>query len=341
MCGICGIYEYGRSSGSVTGGLVLAMRDTMVHRGPDGAGTWVSPDRRVGLGHRRLSIVDLSAAGHNPMTNETGDVWIVFNGEIYNHARLRPRLEALGHVYRSRTDTETLIHLYEEEGDDLVHRLEGMFAFGIWDERRRRLLLARDRLGVKPLYYATVNGRLLFASEIKALLEHPDVSRDIDETALYHYLTFLTTPAPRTLFAGISKLPPGHLLTCDASGRIDVRPYWDAIVRQPERPLTLEETTERIRELLSEAIEKRMMSDVPFGVFLSGGVDSSANVALMSELMDRPVRTFTVGLDGAPHYNELDNARRSAAQLGADQHEVINVYEDANVFLHEIVLLQD
>jgi asparagine synthase (glutamine-hydrolysing) len=341
MCGICGVYEYGVSTGGVTWDVVSAMRDTMVHRGPDDAGTWISADRRVGLGHRRLSIVDLSAAGHNPMTNETRDVWITFNGEIYNHERLRARLVERGHTYRSRTDTETIVHLYEEEGDDLVNRLEGMFAFAIWDDARKRLLLARDRLGVKPVYYTVANGRLLFASEIKALLEHPDVSRDIDEESLYHYLTFLTTPAPKTLFKGISKLPPGHVLTCDERGRIEVRRYWDAIVEQPADELSEEETIARVRELLSEAIEKRMMADVPFGVFLSGGVDSSANVALMSQLTSMPVRTFTVGFEGAPQYNELEHARRIAKQFGADYHEIIISHEDAISFLPDMIFHQD
>lgn len=341
MCGICGIFEYGRSNGSVNWELVTTMRDAMVHRGPDDAGTWVSADRRVGLGHRRLSIVDLSPAGHNPMTNETGDIWIVFNGEVYNHEKLRPGLIEKGHTYRSRSDTETLLHLYEEEGLEFVSRLEGDYAFAIWDEPKRRLLLARDRLGVKPLYYTIVGGRLLFASEIKALLEHPDVDRDIDETSLYHYLTFLTTPAPRTLFKGISKLPPGHTLTCDADGNIDIRRYWDAIVDEPENPLSVEDTTEHVRTLLSDAIEKRMMSDVPFGVFLSGGVDSSANVAMMSKLTNMPVRTFTVGFEDAPQYNELDHARRIAKQFGADHHEVIIGHEDAISFLPDMIFHQD
>lgn len=341
MCGICGVFEYGRASGTVTWELVSAMRDTMVHRGPDDAGTWISADRRVGLGHRRLSIVDLSPAGHNPMTNETGDVWITFNGEVYNHAKIRPGLIERGHVYRSQTDTETLLHLYEEVGDDLVHQLEGMFAFGIWDDRRKRLLLARDRLGVKPLYYAVVGGRLLFASEIKALLEHPDMSRDIDEESLYHYLTFLTTPAPKTLFKGISKLPPGHLLTCNEHGDIQVRRYWDAIVEQPSEKMSEADTIDRVRDLLTDAIDKRMMSDVPFGVFLSGGVDSSANVALMSKLLDRPVRTFTVGFEGAPQYNELTHARRVAREFGAEYHEVIINHEDAISFLPDMIFHQD
>jgi asparagine synthase (glutamine-hydrolysing) len=341
MCGMCGIYEYGRASGGVTADVVSAMRDTMVHRGPDDAGTWISADRRVGLGHRRLSIVDLSAAGHNPMTNETGDVWIVFNGEIYNHAKIRSWLVERGHTYRSRTDTETLIHLYEEVGDDLVDHLEGMFAFAIWDARRNRLLLARDRLGVKPLYYAMGGGRLLFGSEIKALLEHPEVSRDIDEESLYHYLTFLTTPAPRTLFAGISKLQPGHLLRCEADGTVEIHRYWDAIVENPDPPLSEADTIDRVRALLAEAVEKRTMADVPFGVFLSGGVDSSATLAFLARASNQPVRTFTVGFEGAPRYNELEHARRIARQYKADYHEVIIGPEDAVEFLPEMIYHQD
>src|SRR5215510_10963257 len=273
MCGICGIYEYGLSEPTVTDALVVGMRDTMTHRGPDDAGVYVSRDRRVGLGNRRLSIVDLSPAGRNPMANEDGRVWITFNGEIYNHACLRPELEAKGHCYRSRTDTETIIHLYEERGLDFVDELEGDFAIGLWDQDARRLVLARDRIGVKPLYYTLTGGRLIFASEIKAILEHPAISPDIDEIALYHYLTFMTTPPPQTLFAGIQKLPAGCILTCDARGDVKINRYWDAIPGKVESadngepPIAYD-----VRRLLRQSIEKRMMSDVPFGVFLSGGV---------------------------------------------------------------------
>src|SRR5580765_7910874 len=236
MCGICGIYEYGASEPGIDSDLIVRMRDTMTHRGPDDAGVYVSPDRRVGFGNRRLAIVDLSPAGRNPMPNEDGRVWITFNGEIYNHESLRPGLEARGHRYRSRTDTETIIHLYEERGLDFVTELEGDFAIGLWDEQARRIVLARDRIGVKPLYYTLAGGRLIFASEIKAILQHPAVSRDVDEEALYHYLTFLATPAPQTLFSGIQKLPAGSLLTCDARGDVKVTRYWDAIVdsRDPD-----------------------------------------------------------------------------------------------------------
>jgi len=342
MCGICGIYEYGLNRPRVEEGLVVRMRDTMVHRGPDDAGVYVSEDCRVGLGNRRLAIVDLSPAGRNPMPNEDGRVWITFNGEIYNHESLRPGLEARGHHYRSHTDTETIIHLYEERGLDFVQDLEGDFAIGLWDEGAKRIVLARDRIGVKPLYYALAGGRLIFASEIKAILQHPVISRDIDEEALYHYLTFLTTPAPKTLFAGIQKLPAGCLLICNAQGDIEVTRYWDAVsnstsvTERDER-----EIVEELPRLLRESIAKRMMSDVPFGVFLSGGVDSTANVALMSELMDQPVRTFTIGFHDNPAYNEIEEARFVAREYGTDHHEVMINQQELLDFLPDLIFHQD
>src|SRR6185369_5095251 len=342
MCGICGIYEYGVSQGGVAESLVARMRDTMSHRGPDDAGVYITEDRRIGLGNRRLAIVDLSPAGHNPMPNEDGRVWITFNGEIYNHESLRPALEAKGHRYRSRTDTETIIHLYEERGLDFVQELEGDFAIALWDENGKRLVLARDRIGVKPLYYTVSDGRLIFASEIKAILEHPAVSRDVDEEALYHYLTFLTTPAPQTLFAGIQKLPAGCLLTCDAKGDVRVTRYWDAISARLDPALNDERAIgEELLRLLSESIEKRMMSDVPFGVFLSGGVDSTANVALMSRLMSQPVRTFTVGFRDNPDYNEIEEARSAAKEFGTDHHEVMISQQELLDFLPDLIFHQD
>ena len=343
MCGICGIYEYGVSQAGVSDSLVARMRDTMTHRGPDDAGVYLSEDRRVGLGNRRLSIVDLSPAGRNPMPNEDGRVWITFNGEIYNHESLRPGLEAKGHRYRSRTDTETIIHLYEECGLDFVHELEGDFAIGLWDGAARRIVLARDRIGVKPLYYTLTGGRLIFASEIKAILEHPSVSRDVDEEALYHYLTFLTTPAPQTLFAGIQKLPAGSMLTCDARGDVRITRYWDAISPRMDPSIAQDEhaIAEELRRLLKDSIAKRMMSDVPFGVFLSGGVDSTANVAFMSQLMARPVRTFTVGFRDNPIHNEIEEARYVAREYGTDHHEVLITQQQLLDFLPELIFHQD
>ncbi len=341
MCGICGIYKFGKTPVEITDDLVISMRDRMVHRGPDDAGVYISTDHRVGLGHRRLSIVDLSSAGRQPMTNEDGTIWISFNGEIYNHRRLRAELIARGHTYHSETDTETIIHLYEERGLDFLSVLEGMFAIAIWDSKAQCLVLARDRLGVKPLYYTEMVGQLIFASEIKAILAHPQIARDIDEEALYHYLTFLTTPAPRTLFAGIRKLPPGHLLVCNREGCVTLTRYWDAIVPQPSEKYSEQFSIERIRTLLSEAVEKRMMSDVPFGVFLSGGIDSSANVALMARYMDQPVKTFTVGFHSADGFNELEYARQIAHDYGTEHHEVIIGPEDVVDFLPDLIFHQD
>ena len=343
MCGICGVYEYGVHRPAVSASLVVRMRDTMTHRGPDDSGVYVNEDRRIGLGNRRLSIVDLSSAGRNPMANEDNRVWITFNGEIYNHESLRPGLEAKGHRYRSRTDTETIIHLYEERGLDFVDELEGDFAIALWDEGEQRLVLARDRVGVKPLYYSLAGGRLIFASEIKAILEHPSISRDIDEQALYHYLTFMTSPAPRSLFAGIEKLPAGCMLTCDSQGNVKITRYWDALPGKLDPSIAGDEQAiaEELRRLLKESIAKRMMSDVPFGVFLSGGVDSTANVALMSQLMDRPVRTFTVGFHDNPIYNEIDEARSVAGEYATDHHEVLISQHELRDFLPNLIFHQD
>ncbi|HEX3245151.1 MAG TPA: asparagine synthase (glutamine-hydrolyzing) [Chloroflexota bacterium] len=321
MCGICGAFYFGRSE-PVTSELIEAMSNTITHRGPDDAGLYLSSDRSAGLGFRRLSIVDL-AGGHQPMANETDDAWIVFNGEIYNHADHRLDLERRGHTYRTRSDTETIVHLYEEHGAGCVDFLRGMFAFAIWDERQRRLFLARDRIGVKPLYYTVRDGAFLFASEIKALLAHPLVSRELDRQALHHYLTFAATPAPFTLFKGIHKLPPAHTMMVSSSGEISTQRYWDAASFAEEDPPRPEwEYVERLREKLRESVKLRMMSDVPFGVFLSGGLDSSLNVALMSELMDRPVDTFSVSIEGDSVSDELQWARRVAKEFGANHHEV-------------------
>ncbi|HWN98308.1 MAG TPA: asparagine synthase (glutamine-hydrolyzing) [Blastocatellia bacterium] len=343
MCGICGIYEYGASQPGVSDSLIVRMRETMTHRGPDDAGVYISEDHRVGLGNRRLAIVDLSPAGHNPMCNEDGRVWITFNGEIYNHESLRPGLEARGHRYHSRSDTETIVHLYEERGLDFVHELEGDFAIGLWDQSAQRLVLVRDRIGVKPLYYTAAAGRIIFASEIKAILEHPSVTRDIDEQALYHYLSFLTTPAPQTMFAGINKLPAGCMLTCDASGEVKITRYWDAIVTDTDGAgkMSEQDVADEVRRLLTESIGKRMMSDVPFGVFLSGGIDSTANVALMARLMDRPVRTFTVGFNDDPAYNEIDEAREVALEYGTDHHEILISQQELIDFLPGLIFHQD
>jgi len=343
MCGICGILAF-NDGFACDERVAVAMRDTMIHRGPDDAGVWVSPTGRVALAHRRLSIVDVSHSGHQPMSNEDGSVWISFNGEIYNHAELRSELEGRGHRYRSRCDTETIVHLYEEEGARCVERLDGMFAIAIWDERRRELFLARDRLGKKPLYWTRTAAGLTFASEIKALLRHPAVSADLDVDAFHDYLTFVCTPAPSTMFAGISKLSPAERVTVGIDGNIHSEIYWTPMSARASEEVAdrgEDELGERLLELLRASIAKRMMSDVPFGVFLSGGVDSSTNVALMSELMSEPVRTFSVAFHEQERYNELEYARQIARRFGTDHHEVIIDSDDLVSFLPEMVHHQD
>src|SRR5438105_908215 len=343
MCGICGVIAFGDSAEPVDEPTLRGMAATLAHRGPDADGYFVSPDRHVGLGFRRLSIVDLST-GDQPMSNEDDSVWLVFNGEIYNHADHRPRLEALGHRFRSRCDAEVILHLYEEYGPECVDHLRGMFAFAIWDSRRRRLVLARDRIGVKPLYFAALPQTFLFGSEIKALFGHPAVGPQLNEQALSLYLTFAATPAPITLFDGVEKLPPGHRLIVDAdTGRRTLERYWQPLpdpaeLRQQRHP---EEYVERLEALVRESIGLRMMSDVPYGAFLSGGVDSSLNVSLMAELADRPVSTFSVAIEGDPASDELRHAKQIAERYGTQHHEVVIGEQDFLDYLPELVWHQD
>jgi asparagine synthase (glutamine-hydrolysing) len=341
MCGICGVWEYGAARGNVERDLIARMRDEMQHRGPDDAGELIFDYARGGLGFRRLSIIDLSEAGHQPMHGCTDRLWLVFNGEIYNHAGLRKGLEERGHVYASRTDSETILHLYEERGMDFVHDIEGDYAIALWDGDLEQLVLVRDRIGVKPLYFYHKDGRFIFASEIKAILQHPSVTAEVDEDALYHYLTFMTTPPPGTLFRDIQKLPAGHMLTVKRDGEIKLKQYWDALPSERSEVRSDEEHKTEILRLLRDSIRKRMMSDVPFGVFLSGGVDSSANVALMSEQMSRPVETFTVGFSDAEYLNELDSARRIANEFQTNHHEVIISEKEMQEFLPGLVFHQD
>ncbi len=333
-------------------GELIAMRDKMVHRGPDGQGTWSEPDGRVGLAHRRLAIVDLSEKAAQPMLDSAETVCITFNGEIYNHLALRRELEQAGRVFKTdHSDTEVLIHGYLQWGiDGLLDRLEGMFAFAIWDRDKRKLTLARDRIGIKPLYFTHAGGRFLFASEIKAILVDPTIERDIDPQALNHFLSFMVAPAPLTMFKDIFKLPAAHLLEVDATGEMAFRRYWDAAPGQgiaPEETKGLSDAaledfyTRGIRRRLEGAIEKRMMSDVPFGVFLSGGIDSSANVALMSQMTDRPVETFTVGFKDYQHLNELEHANRVARDFKTNHHEVLIDETDMMGYLKDLVYSQD
>ncbi len=343
MCGICGTLSFNQRL-ETSPEVLVAMRDTLTHRGPDDEGAWSSPDGRVALGHRRLSIVDLSAAGHQPMSNETGDVWIVYNGEVYNHESLRHELESAGHVYRSRTDTETVLHLYEEIGPRCVERLDGMFAFAIWDARKGELFLARDRLGVKPLYYRLTPDGLIFGSEVRAILRHPAVSAELDEESFFHYLTFAFVPAPRTMYTGIDKVAPAERLTISRDGAVKRDRYWTPF--SPEAAaasasMSDEAAEEHVLELLRSSVHKRMMSDVPFGVFLSGGVDSSTNVALMAEVSEEPVRTFSIAPKQYSAYDELDYARAVADRFGTDHHEVRIGVDDLMGFLPMLPAYQD
>lgn len=343
MCGISGILGF-HDSFAVDEATAVRMRDTLTHRGPDDAGVAILGSDRVALGHRRLSIVDLSPAGHQPMANEDGTVWLTYNGEVYNHEELRVELEAKGHRYRSRTDSETIVHLYEELGPRCVERLDGMFAFAIWDARRKELFLARDRLGVKPLSFARLPAGFLFASEPKALLAHPALSSDLDEEAFHHYLTFAFVPPPKTLFQNVCKLAPGERMTVRADGSVEVETYWDPLsagVAERVAGMSDAEMIEQLRALLRESIRKRMMSDVPYGVFLSGGLDSSTNVALMSELVDEPVRTFSTAPKNHQKYDELRYARLVSARYGTRHSEVRVDEADLFGFLPQLVELQD
>lgn len=313
MCGICG-FSWNDEA------LIRRMADRIVHRGPDQEGFFCTDG--MSLGFRRLSIIDLSENGSQPMFNEDNTVCLVFNGEIYNFQELRPQLEAKGHRFRSNTDSEVILHGYEEYGIDVVNHLRGMFGLALYDTVRKRLLLARDRIGIKPLYYTRQNGRLVFGSEIKSILQDPGVERQVNHQALYDYLGFEFVPAPETMFAGISKLPAGHLLVWE-NGQASVRRYWDLSFR-PAAPMPrFEEAVEQLREHLDTAVKSHLVSDVPLGVFLSGGLDSSCLVALMRRHISGPLKTFTIGYEDKT-FSELDYAQIVADHCQTD-HRVLRL----------------
>jgi asparagine synthase (glutamine-hydrolysing) len=346
MCGIAGVFTFKRSSFQVDNSYLERMIETIAHRGPDGAGRWVSADRRVGFGHRRLSIIDLTPAASQPMCNEDGMVWVAFNGEIYNHADIRRELQQIGgHQWKTdHSDTEVILHGFEEWGIDCIHRFRGMFAIALWDARRRELWLIRDRIGIKPVYYSLHHRRITFASEIKALLKDPEQERAINEEALYHYLSFLTTPAPATLFKGIHKLSPGSWLRVREDGSTQEFRYWDVLEQtQPLVDISENEIAERLVEELRTAVNLRKVSDVPVGVFLSGGIDSSVNTALFSQGESRPVKCFSIGYEGEyqSYQNELHYARSMANFAGAEYHERLLTQQDLLDFLPRMVYLQD
>jgi asparagine synthase (glutamine-hydrolysing) len=346
MCGIVGSLAVGDSKFAVSESFIASMRDAMAHRGPDGVGAWVAPDGRVGLGHRRLSIIDLSVIANQPMSNEDDSLQIVFNGEIYNHAEIRKELETIGgHVWKTdHSDTEVILHAFEQWGIECLHKFRGMFAIALWDSSARELWLVRDRMGVKPLYYSIHNGRINFASEIKALLQDPQQERSVNEEALFHYLSFLTTPAPSTLFEGIKKLPPGTWMKVSADGSIVEKRYWDVLDHSADvRDLDDDQIARKILEELKVAVQLRKVSDVPVGVFLSGGIDSSTNAALFSSGPNEHVKTFSIGYEGKhdSYQNELTFARRVADDFGAEYHEKLLTVDDLIGFLPEMVRLQD
>ncbi|MGI8655343.1 MAG: asparagine synthase (glutamine-hydrolyzing) [Pyrinomonadaceae bacterium] len=343
MCGINGIALSNRAGRSVDDASLLRMRDVLAHRGPDDYG--VFNDGKIGLGHRRLSIVDV-AAGHQPMPNEDASLHIVFNGEIYNHADFRERLEARGHVYRTHCDTETILHLYEEEGARAVESLRGMFAFAIWDAAKGELFIARDRLGVKPLYYYHADdGSLYFASEIKSVLAAGCVKPQINFPALPDYLANHGTSAEETLFAGIKRLLPGHTLRWQINGRIRIEKYWDVSFERSDEDESdaRRSDADYIKEwtqLFRESVRMRLMADVPLGMFLSGGIDSSAIAAVMSEMVDEPIKTFSVAFKER-EANELEYARLVAEKFKTEQHEVIVSPKDFFAALPKLVWHED
>ncbi len=318
MCGICGVFD--PVSGAKPDKAVLeAMSRSIAHRGPDDDGSFL--DAGIGLAARRLSIIDVEG-GHQPIANEDRSLWIVFNGEIYNHESLRVLLSKLGHRFRTRADTEVVVHAYEEFGPDAVRYLNGMFAFAIWDAKAKKLFLGRDRFGIKPLYYTLAGDELVFASELKAILEHPRVERRIDVVALNEYLSFEYVPTPRTIFRGIRKLPPATTLSYSAKG-LELTAYWDWSLRKSESrpPVSWRDYRERLRHELGEAVRKEMVSDVPLGVLLSGGLDSTTVLAMMAKSSPSPVKSFSIAFE-EKSFDESRYARLAASKLGSHHHEL-------------------
>ena len=333
MCGICGVLNFGTRE-PVDQAQLERAADAMAHRGPDDEGFYL--DGELGLGNRRLSIIDLPG-GHQPLSNEDGTLWISFNGEIYNYRELRQQLEGR-HQFRTASDTEVILHLYEEHGTGLLRHLRGMFAFALWDQRQRRLLLVRDRIGIKPLYYLTEPGRLAFASELRALRQLSTRPLEVDPQSVYDFFGFRYVPAPHTFYRQISKLLPGHFLMADADGIRQER-YWD-LPGEDENPLAAEEYAAQVLDVLRESIRLRLVADVPLGVFLSGGVDSTALVALMADLGVSPLRTFSVGFE-EEQYSELPYARRVAARFETQHTEVILRARDLADELQRLVAFRD
>ena len=336
MCGIAGVMKFGEGA-RADASSVRQMCAAMVHRGPDDEGVYA--DGRVAIGMRRLSIIDV-AGGHQPISNETGTIWIVFNGEIYNHAELRKQLEPRGHRYRTNSDTETIVHLYEEYGHDCVRHLRGMFAFAIWDREKETLFIARDRLGIKPLYYRLTTDSLLFGSEIKVILAHGGVNAQFHTAGLPEYLAFGYLSGEDTFYEGIKKLMPGHWMEVNAKGAVNIQQYWDLDVATPHASRDEAYYVRTYREMLEQAVGSHLMSDVPLGVFLSGGVDSSAVAALMTKIRRAPIETFSVGYT-EQSYSELPYARIVAKHLNSVHHEVMVSQADFFDTLPQLIWHED
>jgi len=315
MCGICG------TTGIADERLMKRMCEVLVHRGPDDTGFYIDKESRISLGVRRLSIIDLKG-GHQPIHNEDKRIWIVFNGEIYNFMELRKLLKEKGHSFYTRTDTETIVHLYEEYGEACVNALQGMFVFALWDKKEKKLFIARDRVGIKPLYYYERKGELVIGSEIKAILEHPDVSREVDLEALDLYLTLQYVPSPLTMFLGIKKLPPGHYLVWTRS-KVKIKQYWDVTFLERKQKVDEETAKEELKSKIEEAVRVRMRADVPVGVLLSGGIDSGAITGFAAKLSHQPIKTFTIGFEAEENYNEFKEARLISKRFNTDHHEII------------------
>lgn len=346
MCGIAGIYTFRPDAKPIDPQTLEKMRDTMYHRGPDASSSWISQDGHTGFAFRRLSIIDLSAAAMQPMCNEDGLIWVVFNGEIYNHAEIRKELERTNqhHWRTSHSDTEVIVHAYEEWGIRCLEKFRGMFGLAIWDGHTRDLWLVRDRIGIKPLYYALHSDRIVFASEIKAILQDPEQKRILHEEAFYHYLSFLTTPAPQTLFEGIKKVPGGTLMRIDANGNVHEERYWDVLDHaQALHTASEDDIAHMILDELRISVQLRKVSDVPVGVFLSGGIDSSTNAVLFSEGSMEKIKTFTIGYEGdyKTYQNEFSYARLIADKVKSEHYEKRITVQDLLDFLPKMVYLQD
>lgn len=322
MCGISGVYHFNNSR-KVEEGILTKSRDTLKHRGPDGGANYISPNGKVGLSQRRLAIIDLSKEAACPMANEDGTVWITYNGEIYNFKPIREELVKRGHKMKTRGDTEVILHGYEEWGETIAEKLNGMFAFAIWDEKKKTLFAARDHMGIKPFYYAIQDGTFYFGSEIKAILAYPEFKKELNESGVSHYLTFSSVPAPHTLFKNVKKLPAAHQLSIGKNGGIVEKEYWNPSTNSGQALLTEKQYIEEVRSLLRDSVKSQMVSDVPFGCFLSGGIDSSINATLMSEALGKPVETFSVGYKDFGEKNEFQYSRETARILGAKTHEML------------------